>query len=896
MVGNCQKCTLNPAYYVPDEGPDKVDVAFVGEAPGSVELQRGRPFVGRAGELLDRLLAEVGIDRKACFIGNACTCRPIPHRAPRAVDIAACRARLLQALKDRRPRVVVALGAVPMRALLPGTRSLKQARGLVVYSEEIGAYVLPTYHPAGVLRSPELYATVLRDLRKVPQLVADPVAALAKPEVQYLVVEDQEHFDALLERLESVYDVALDVETASDGSLLCVGLSWRAGTAAVVTRATLDIPRLAAALRHKNLIAHNAKFDLQALWRAGAAGLGTGEDTMLLSYVLDERSYVEAERRGVHGLKYLAREVLNADDYSRDVAPYYDCMEKAPPETLYRYNAHDAAYTLMLAEVFRRRLGTDEQRVLRELLYPASDALARMEYAGIRADRKYLTCLDYVYSERVQQAKRGLYALAGREFNPNSPKQVVQILYRELQLPMPGPVSSNKNALKALSSLHPFPRTMLEYRGVVKLHSTYVEGIAGLLDANDRIHTSFNLAITVTGRLCVGRDTFVEAPRDLVKYPKGIPVYELKPGDWVYSFTWDKRLCLRRVRWVGKTGDKPVVIVRVKDEFTQKETTLKLTEDHLVRLYRGEWLPAGMLKPGMRLLGMMRYGVVVSVEPGGVEEVWDLEVEDTHTFIGNGVALHNSSSRPNLQNVARNPEIRNIFVGTPGYTLVEADLSQAEIRAACLLARDEKLRETLLHEDVHVRTAALMFGVPPGDVTPEMRTAAKRISFGVLYGMGAATLAQELKVSVAEAEMSIRKFFEAFPRVQEWMDELKQEVLNTGSLRTPFGRVRHFDLITDENRETVLRESVNFPVQSTASDVTLSALIRLDQRIQRGELGDTRLLLVVHDSVLLETAEDAAAVAEEVRREMERPVLDGWVPFTADVKTGQRWGALYDRH
>lgn len=162
----------------------------------------------------------------------------------------------------------------------------------------------------------------------------------------------------------------------------------------------------------------------------------------------------------------------------------------------------------------------------------------------------------------------------------------------------------------------------------------------------------------------------------------------------------------------------------------------------------------------------------------------------------------------------------------------------------------------------------------------------------LLYGMGAATLAQELQIPPGEARRLIETYFIAFPGVRAWMEQVKHKALSGELFYTPFGRTRHFDVATKENKEEIERQAVNTPVQSLASDIALSALIRLDKRIRSGDLGGTRLLLTVHDSVLLETAEDATEIAKLVKEEMERPVLDDWLAFPADVKIGERWGDL----
>ncbi len=747
---NCEKCTLNKCPYVPSYGPDTVRVVLVGECPGDSELRQGRPFVGRSGQLLDRIFDELEYDREACFIANACCCRPLPHRAPNIKEIRACRSRLVREVKERSPQVVILLGNAALKALGSGQTTISSARGSAQWSNELDAWVVPTYHPAAVLRSPSLYPDMLKDMRKALSLLhSTPATPRATDDINYVLLDTREDIDELVNRLRTVPAIALDTETASDGRLICIGMSWKEGTAVVVTEQALADPYTIESLKRvlpkKHIIGHNLKFDNQVLWRSGITGTTTGEDTMLMHYTQDER-------RGIHGLKQLAREYLNAPDYDRELKPYLKKgFEHVPKDVLYRYNALDAHYTFSLANILRADLTPDDSRVLTEILYPASNALARMEYRGVMVDVAHLEHLQRDLSGKIDQCLHEMYTIVGREFNPNSYRQLVPLLYDELNLPIPGRVSTDEESLSAIKDFHPLPSLLLRYRELKKLYSTYVEALLEKADAIGRIHCNFNLHGTTTGRL--------------------------------------------------------------------------------------------------------------------------------------------SSSNPNLQNIPRDGDVRNIFIATPRYTLLEGDLSQAEVRCLAYYCKDKALIEAVSSEDVHQRTACLMFGISPNQVTKEMRQKAKHLTFGVIYQMGAPSLAEEIGCSVGEAEELIKKFFDAMPKAREWINAIQNQVLRTGRVATPFGRVRRFEYITNENKAEILRQAVNAPIQSLASDMTLKALIRLDHRIQSGELGDTHLLITVHDSIMLETREDPMWIAQVVYDEMCQPLL-GNVPIMADIKIGSRWGSL----
>ncbi len=749
MKPDCDKCGLKGCPTVYGEGPDRADVVIIGEAPGNTEVAVGRPFVGPAGQLLNKVLESCGADRSTVYITNVCICRPIPHRAPRSAEIRACRPRLFEEIRQRKPKLIIALGACAARAVVPGFKSLTDARGTIYESDTLNTCVLATYHPAAVLRSPNLYPDLKYDVLKGFSHLKNytQISVGQPPSVAYEEVSTLPDLAKMANRLLGGDEiVTLDVETTGDGKLLSVGQCNNAGCFVLTEELLRGNPCgvrnvLNRILSSKQMLAHNAKFDIQRLWDYGVTKASTGVDTMLMSYVLDERP-------GTHGLKYLAQRYLGADNYADPVKKYYNNMEECPRDLLYHYNAQDVVYTYALYHDLDKRLSAEEKHLLSSLLYPASDALARMEYTGVRVDVPYLKNLSQELPQEIDDILHQLYETAGFEFNPNSPKQLIDVLYYKLELPVPGKFSTDRKSLEMIAEVcdHPIIPLLLKYRDRKKFYSTYVASLLEKADSNDRIHASFNLIGTVTGRL--------------------------------------------------------------------------------------------------------------------------------------------SSNNPNLQNIPKGSDARKIFIATDGYTMIEGDLKQAEVRVMCWFARDEKLRETIMSgEDMHARTATLMFG----KVDPELRQKAKRITFGLLYQMSAHSLASDLKISVNEASVLQRKFFEAYPAVEEWIENIKQEVLRTGMVKTPFGRTRRFELITRENQAEVLRQAVNAPIQSSASDITLSALVRLDKRIKRGELGDTRLLLTVHDSIVLETKEDPQEMAKVVKGEMESPVLDGWVPFAADIKTGKTW-------
>ncbi|MCX7895622.1 MAG: DNA polymerase I [Thermoanaerobaculum sp.] len=255
-----------------------------------------------------------------------------------------------------------------------------------------------------------------------------------------------------------------------------------------------------------------------------------------------------------------------------------------------------------------------------------------------------------------------------------------------------------------------------------------------------------------------------------------------------------------------------------------------------------------------------------------------------------------SSSDPNLQNIPIRSElgreVRRAFVAAEGHLLVVADYSQIELRVLAHLSQDPALRSAFARgEDIHTATAALVFGVAPESVTPDMRRAAKTINFGLIYGMGAYALGRELGVSQREAQAFIDAYFARLPKVREYLETVKEEARRTGKVHTLFGRVRHISGLDSQNanvRGNAERMAINAPVQGTAADLMKLAMIRTFEQLKaRGFPG--RLLLQVHDELVLEAVQERAEEVAQLVRETMEGVAQLSVPLRADVGLGPSW-------
>jgi DNA polymerase-1 len=259
-----------------------------------------------------------------------------------------------------------------------------------------------------------------------------------------------------------------------------------------------------------------------------------------------------------------------------------------------------------------------------------------------------------------------------------------------------------------------------------------------------------------------------------------------------------------------------------------------------------------------------------------------------------------SSTEPNLQNIPiRTPEgqrIREAFVPDPGHVLMSADYSQIELRLLAHLAEVPTLREAFANgEDIHARTAAEIFGIPPEKVDREARRRAKTINFGIIYGMSAFGLASRLGIPAGEARAIIDAYFRQYPGIRAEMERLKEEARANGFVRTPFGRriwIPGIDSKTMSERGNAERAAINAPFQGGAAEIIKRAMVRMPRALRRAGLS-ARMLLQVHDELVFEVPEGEEAATASLVREVMEGVASLRVPLKVDVGFGRNWAEAH---
>lgn len=255
-----------------------------------------------------------------------------------------------------------------------------------------------------------------------------------------------------------------------------------------------------------------------------------------------------------------------------------------------------------------------------------------------------------------------------------------------------------------------------------------------------------------------------------------------------------------------------------------------------------------------------------------------------------------SSSEPNLQNIpirtALGREMRKMFVAAPGHILLDADYSQIELRVLAHIAGDQNMIEAFASgKDIHASTAAKLFNLPLDEVTSDMRTAAKAVNFGLIYGKGEFSLAQDLQISMREAKAYIEDYLGSFPSVREYMKNVVEKAKENGYVTTLFGRRRALPELSASNfqlRSFGERAALNTPIQGTAADIIKLAMVRVYNRLEQEGLR-ARLILQVHDELIVEAPlEEQEQAGRILKEEMEQAFIMQ-APLAVDMHAGTSW-------
>ena len=598
----------------------------------------------------------------------------------------------------------------------------------------------------------------------------------APSERSYQCVTTQEQLDSWIKKIESAALTCVDTETtgleALRVSLVGISLSTEPGVACYIPLAhttnedQLNKADVLAQLKpwlegeqHKKL-GQNLKYDIHIFANEGIQLKGVAHDTLMQSYVLESHRSHDMDSLAS---RHLGEKTITYEEVCGK-GVHQITFDQVDLETATKYAAEDADITLRLHHAMYPAIEADEKllKIYQDIEMPAMHALAVMERNGILIDIPKLAAQGQVVGQRLLELEKQIHELAGQPFNIQSPKQIGEILFGKLELPVvkktpSGAPSTDEEVLQKLAENYPLPARILDYRGLAKLQSTYIEKLPRMVHPKTgRVHTSFSQAVAVTGRL--------------------------------------------------------------------------------------------------------------------------------------------ASSDPNLQNIPVRTEegrkIREAFIAPAGSQLVSADYSQIELRIMAHIAEDESLLKAFAAgEDIHKATASEMFHVPLDQVSSEQRRYAKVINFGLIYGMSAFGLASNLGIERSAAQQYIDTYFARYPGVAQYMADTRVLAKEHGYVETVFGRRLWLPEIRSANgmrRQGAERAAINAPMQGTAADLIKMAMIAVQEWLEKNKL-ETRLLLQVHDELVLEVPDHELQLVKEQLPGLMTNVAQLKVPLLVEVGVGLNW-------
>lgn len=505
---------------------------------------------------------------------------------------------------------------------------------------------------------------------------------------------------------------------------------------------------------------HNIKEEIIVLRRYDIDLKGIVFDTMIAQYLLDPS-------QGNYELDILTKEYLKIGISSEE-----EILGKGKKKKSFKdLETDDLAnfYIDKVDSIYKIRFTMEkiiEEQDMKELFYdvelPLATVLADMEYRGFTVDKEQLEELGREFDKKIEALTGEIYEYSEVEFNINSPKQLGEILFNKLELPVIKKTktgySTNAEVLEKLYDIHPIIEKIIEYRQIVKLKSTYVDGLVNLIDKDThKVHSSFNQTITTTGRI--------------------------------------------------------------------------------------------------------------------------------------------SSTEPNLQNIPIRTEegrkIRKVFIpSSDKYTLVDADYSQIELRVLAHISDDPKLKEAFFtNEDIHTKTASEVFGVSLSDVTPLMRSNAKAVNFGIIYGISDFGLSRDLNISKAEAKKYIDNYLSNYKKVKEFMENIVIEGKKKGYVDTILNRKRYLPELKSRNfniRSFGERMAMNTPIQGSAADIIKVAMVKVYDELKNRKLNSS-LILQVHDELIIETDKNELEEVKKLLKDIMETAVKLSVPLKVDMETGDSW-------
>tara|TARA_Y100000994_G_scaffold222390_1_gene202609 strand:+ start:1405 stop:4122 length:2718 start_codon:yes stop_codon:yes gene_type:complete len=594
-----------------------------------------------------------------------------------------------------------------------------------------------------------------------------------KKDRKYILVDEDKKIDRMLSDIKNFSIISIDLETTSlnpfDAKIVGMSLSVKENHAYYIpfiipgdlfpADPKLILDKLSPIFNSSNykLIGQNLKYDLLILKRHSVNIKNIYFDTYIAeSLISPEKTSYKLDNLSI---EYLGYKMQPIEDLIGEKKQKQILMSEVPTEKVCFYACEDADIVLKIYNKQKQILSDmNLENIFYNIEMPLIDVLIEMEYNGLFIDVNMIKELSNSLKKKIKKISDKIYSYANKEFNINSPKQLSEVLFDDLELKQIKKRSTASNVLHILKKYHPIAEELLEYRHLNKLVNTYLDTLPAFIhDNTERIHTTFNQAIVSTGRL--------------------------------------------------------------------------------------------------------------------------------------------SSNKPNFQNIPIKTdvgkEIRKAFIPQKDdHFIYSFDYSQIELRILTHFTGEKELLKAFKNEeDVHSKTASLIFNIEEKDVEYAQRQIAKTINYSILYGAGPFRISQELKISIKDASEIIKSYFNSYPQIKNYIDSTIEFGEKNGFVKTLNGRQRKVSNLYSSNKNIVEAEKramINMPIQGTASELIKVAMININ-RIFKEKSMKSKMILQIHDELLFEVPKDEIkSLYDIVTFEMEKAInLD--VPIKVDSNYGHSW-------
>lgn len=864
-VKNCFKCSAlvaSRSRIVPHVLYKDSDIMFIAEAPGRDEdIEGTQPLVGEAGKKYNEMLSNVDISRYdtnsplKISIANTCRCRPPNNRDPEKEEIANCLPYLQKEIQFVNPKVIVPMGNVALRALLNDPKaSIQNNRGKIFTHN--GMILAPTWHPSYINRAPAEQGVWERDIKEVIKWLK---GERIKDVVDHKVIHTVDELREYIERMKQFPTNTFDYETAglipnlkqTGGEALCISLSAKEGEARLFPfygqflselRPNLENEKAKALLRDwlKNTpkIAKIAhNAEYELRWSIQWLGLKTVNDIPNLQCT--QLMHAAIDENSPHNLKDLSVRYTRLDRYEEDVnnwAKKHNHKKEPYFDTMPDWGKDNYAY------------------IPNEVLW---------KYALIDAD-----------------ATHRLYPIFVKEiYHQNLQEFVFKYYFKWMKFFARVKMRGFKVDLDYLNKM------IQAYQIRVK-------------EAEDDLYSRVEVK---KAEKLLYEQRITEAIEKVSARYEALKNRRMSKAEYLQKYVYDK-ITPERLNF-DSSKQLPVLfydILKLKKYTTDKGNPAFGKE--VMEAYEQAGVP--FIKQLMNLRRLEKFLSTFLI--GAKNNLLD---DRLHTDLRLDIAVTGrlASRNPNLQNIPNRSdpekakEIRDMFIADDGYILLAKDYSQIEFRIWAHYSQDPQMIKDINDGlDIHKLTASQVYNIPIQEVTYLQRGKAKNTVFGIMYGRGAQSVADEHGMTLEEANAFINAFFGRYPRAKAWIEENKRFVKKHGFTINVYGRKRHLQATINSPinniRAEAERQSVNAPIQGGASDTNnLAAMLCQDAFDGKGI--DAHVQLLVHDQIIMCVRKDQLKAADEISdKVMLNPTKKLSIRLDTDGEVGYKMGSFVDRY